>query len=397
MGDTTPTPDPFAPVSRGAWTLDPEWAFLNHGSYGGAPRAVLDEQAALRARLERQPVKFMRELEPMLDEARCGAAAFVGADPDDIAFVRNATEGVNAVLRSLEFRPGDEILVTDHEYNACRNAADFVAERTGAVVVCADVPRGLGAPGDVVDRVASRVTARTRLAMISHITSPTGLMWPARDITRALQGRGVEVLIDGAHAPGMTALDVNEIGADYYAANFHKWTCAPKGAAMLHVRRDRQARIHPAVISHGRNDPRTDRSRFRLEFDWTGTADPTPALCVPGAIAAVGAMLEGGWPAVMRANRAKALAGRAMVSAAIDAPPPVPEAFIGSLAAVELPDRVFPGASAMEVKARLEAALVEVPVIQRPDGSRLVRLSAHLYNRREEYERLAVALAAGMR
>jgi len=388
----TPPADPFFAVPRDRWTLDPEWAFLNHGSYGATPRAVLDAQTALRARMERQPVQFMRELEPMLDEARVKAAAFVGADPDDIAFVRNATEGVNAVLRSLKFAPGDEILVNSHEYNACLNTAHFVAEPSGAVVVSVEAPFPVRSSDEFARAVMERVTGRTKLAMLSHITSPTGLVLPVEALTRELRGHGVQVLIDGAHAPGMLPLDLRALGADYYVGNFHKWVCAPKGAAMLHVRRDRQAFIHPAVISHGRNDPRTERSRFRLEFDWTGTADPTALLCVPVAIESLGAMLPGGWADVMAANRAKVLAARDLISAALGVEPQVPEGWIGSLAAIALPDRAFPGLNSEQVKSRLEDLKIEVPMIGRYAGVRLVRLSAHLYNTRAEYERLASAL-----
>lgn len=388
----TPPADPFFAVPRDRWTLDPEWAFLNHGSYGATPSAVLDAQTALRARMERQPVKFMRELEPMLDEARVKAAAFVGADPDDIAFVRNATEGVNAVLRSLQFAPGDEILVNSHEYNACLNTAHFVAERSGAVVVSVDVPFPVRSPEEFTGAVMARVTGRTKLAMLSHITSPTGLVTPVEALTRELRGHGVQVLIDGAHAPGMLPLDLRALDADYYVGNFHKWVCAPKGAAMLHVRRERQPDIHPAIISHGRNDPRTERSRFRLEFDWTGTADPTAALCVPVAIETVGAMLPGGWADVMASNRTKVLAARNLICGALQVEPSVPDTFIGSLVAVALPDRVLPGLSAEQVKNRLEERKIEVPMIGRYEGMRLIRLSAHLYNTRSEYEKLAAAL-----
>lgn len=387
--------DPLAAVARDQWTLDPDWAHLNHGSFGATPRVVLEAQSALRARMERQPVLFMRELEWMLDEARAKAAAFVGADADDLAFVRNATEGVNAVLRSLRLDPGDEILVNTHEYNACLNTARFVAERAGAKVVTVDFPLRLRTAEEFTGAVMGKVSGRTRIAMISHITSPTGLVLPVEGLTRELQAHGVLVLIDGAHAPGMLPLDLNALGADFYVGNFHKWVCAPKGAAMLHARRDRQPGISPAVISHGRNAERADRSRFRMEFDWTGTADFTPYLCVPVAIEAIGAMLPGGNNAVMAANRAKVLAARAMLCEALGVEPPVPEPFVGSLSAVPLPEDLFPGESVDGVKRRLEAARVEIPVIARPDCPRLVRLSAHLYNSREDYERLAAALTAG--
>src|SRR6185369_3383869 len=251
------------------------------------PRPVLDLQQALRARLERQPTQFMtRDLEGRLDEARAALGAFVGALPADLAFVPNATSGVNAVLRSLVFAPGDELLTTDHTYGACKNALHFVAERSGATVVLA------------------KVTSRTRLALLDHVTSPTGLVFPLAELVEALAVRGVETLVDGAHAVGMLPLDLSAVGAAYYTGNCHKWLCAPKTAGFLHVRRDLQPMIHPLAISHGLRVPRRDRSRFLLEFDWTGTIDPTAYLAVPAAIRVMGEALPGGWPALRAHNRA---------------------------------------------------------------------------------------------
>src|SRR6266550_3303752 len=238
------------------WTLDPAVAFLNHGSFGACPRPVLEAQQRLRERLERQPVRF---------------------------FVPNATTAVNAVLRSLALAPGDQLLVTDHAYNACRNVLDFVAAAARAEVVVVPVPFPLASADAVVEAVVARATPRTRLALLDHVTSPTGLVLPIERLVRELAGRGVDTLVDGAHAPGMLPLDLGALGAAYYAGNCHKWLCAPKGAGFLHVRRDRQGGVRPVVISHGANNPRTDRSRLLLEFDWTGSHDPTPYLCVPEA------------------------------------------------------------------------------------------------------------------
>jgi isopenicillin-N epimerase len=382
-----------------SWTLDPSITFLNHGSFGACPRAVMAEQDRWRAQMEAEPVRFfVRELEPLLDGARAQLAAFLGADPDDLAFVPNATAGVNAVVRSLALEPGDELLTTDHAYNACKNVLDYAAERAGARVVVAHVPL----PTDedsVVAAVLASCGRRTRLALVDHVTSPTGIVFPAARLVAALGERGIDTLVDGAHAPGMLSLDVTAIGAAYYTGNCHKWICAPKGAGFLHVRRDRQAQVRPTVISHGANSPRRDRSRFRVEFDWMGTLDPTPFLAIPAALRHLASLVEGGWPAVMAHNRALALEARRILRDALDAPALCPEAMIGSLAAVALPDGASTSAPALYgdplQDALLERHRIEVPIVPWPaPPKRLVRVSAQLYNRREEYEQLAAALVA---
>ena len=379
------------------WGLDSRVAFLNHGSFGACPLAVLEAQTELRRRMEAEPVRFLdRELEGRLDEARAVLARFVGADPDGLAFVPNATAGVNTVLRSLRFEPNDEILATDMEYNACRNAADFAA--SPARVVAARIPFPVSSPEAAARAVMACVTDQTRLALLSHITSPTGIILPVESLVTELQARGIDVLVDGAHAPGQVPLDIAGLGAAYYTGNCHKWLCAPKGAAFLHVRRDRRERLRPLVISHGANSRRTDRSRFRLEFDWTGTADPTPYLCVPDAIRFMARAVPGGWPEVMRRNHALALEARAILAEELAIPEPCPGAMLGSMAALPLPTALAgPPAPAQGLDPLQERLLldhgIEVPVFPWPvPGRKLLRISAQLYNSRAQYQDLAAAL-----
>lgn len=394
-----PAPSPLARH----WDLDPEVVFLNHGSFGACPRAVLAEQSRLRAELEAEPVRFVhRQAEARLDAARAALATFVGCDPDDLAFVANATTGVSTVLRSLTFAPGDELLTIDHAYNACRNALAFAAERSGARVVVAPIAFPLGGPEAIVDAVLAQVTARTRLALLDHVTSPTGIVLPIAELVRELHARGVDTLVDGAHAPGMLPLELDRLGAAYYTGNCHKWLCTPKGSALLHVRRDRQHRIRPLAISHGANSTRSDRSRFRLEFDFTGTTDPTPFLCVPAALQLLGGLLPGGMPALQAHNHELALAGRDLLCAAIGTPPPAPAVLLGSLAAVPLPPSARPpvgplGLDPLQV-ALYERHRIEVPVMRWPQPAlRLLRISPQAYNSREQYEYLATAVAAELR
>jgi isopenicillin-N epimerase len=381
--------------------LDPDIAFLNHGSFGACPRHVLAIQNEWRARLERQPVQFLvRDLEPHLDAARAALAGFVGAEADDLVFVPNATHGVNTVLRSLSFQPGEEWIVTNHAYNACRNALDFAATRAGARVVLVEVPFPVRSAEQIIAPVLAAVTARTRLALLDHVTSPTGIILPIKRLVEELAGRGVDTLVDGAHAPGMIPVNLSQLGAAYYTGNCHKWLCAPKGAAFLHVRRDKQETVRPLVISHGATTRRTDRSRFQVEFGWPGTFDPSAYLSVPAAIQHVGSLLPGGWPAVMAANRGLALAARKVLCERLRIPEPCPEEFIGALAAIPISDAppdALPRLPANEYPLQdllREKHGMEVPVIPWPaPPKRLLRISAQLYNSLPQYEALADALA----
>lgn len=380
----------------GVFSIDPAVTFLNHGSFGACPREVQAHQSELRARVEADPVRFfLREYEGLLDAARARVAAFVGADPAGVAFVPNATTGVAAVLSSVALSPGDEVLVTNHGYNACLNAADHAVAKAGGAVVVARVPFPLASAGAVVEAVMSRVTPRTRLALLDHVTSPTGVVFPIEALTRELEARGVAVLVDAAHSAGQVPLALDELGASYATGNLHKWTCAPKGAAFLHVREDRRAEVRPVVISHGANARRADRSRYHLEFDWTGTQDPTAWLSAPRALDVM-AREFGGWDAIRRDNHALMLEGRDIVADALGVAPPAPPELLGAMAALPLPDPVLPcGPTGLDPLQEwlFSAHAIEIPVFPF-DGRRLLRLSAQRYNSRADYQRLAGALAA---
>jgi isopenicillin-N epimerase len=387
------------------WDLDPAVTFLNHGSYGACPTPVLEVQQALRARMEREPVRFLSgDLPGLLDAARLEIAAFLNADPDGLAFVPNATTGVNTVLRSLRFAPGDELVTNDHEYNATINAMRAVAERDGARVVLARIPFPIAEPAAALEAILEAVTDRTRLVMASQVTSPTAIVLPIPELKAELDRRGIDLLVDGAHAPGMLPVDVDGLGAAYWSANGHKWLCGPKGSAVLWVRADRRDRIHPLVVSHGANEVLSDRTRFRAEFDWTGTGDPTPALTLPAAIRWMDEVAGGGagWPGVIAANHQLALAGRDLVAEALDVPPPVPDTMLGSMASLPVPGLVS-DQDATAFRDRLEAEeRIQVPVggwpvpaartREQPEQV-LLRISAQRYNELADYERLADALA----
>lgn len=389
------------------WRLDPSITFLNHGSFGACPVPVLEAQRALVDALEANSMTLLeREFEPRLDAARVAVCSFLGADPEGTVVVPNATTGVSTVLRSLRFRPGDEILATDHEYNAVLNAIGSVADEARARMVLAAVPLPIRDPAEVTEAILARVTPHTRLAVVSHVTSPTGLVFPIEDIVRELDRLGVDTLVDAAHAPGMVPLDVSGLGAAYWTANGHKWLCGPKVSGVIVVRADRRHLLRPLVTSHGLNDPRTDRPRLWQLFDWRGTTDPTPFLALPLAIETLRALHPDGWPGVMAENRAAAIRGRRRLLEALGGEAIAPESMLGSMASVALP----PGLVSTDAEAaalRDSLALedrVEVPISSwpvpaaRPAASdlprlALLRISLQRYVEDADIERLVAVLA----
>lgn len=384
------------------WQLDPTVTHLNHASFGACPRPVLAEQQRWRDEMERNPVLFfMKTLQPALDRARDGLAGFVGADPAGLVFVPNATAGVNSVLRTMEpqLGPGDEILISDHAYNACRNVVDVAALRTGAKLVEVPVPFPLSS-GDVLAPVLlDRVTPATRLVMVDAVTSPTGIVVPVDRIVGELEPE-VPVLVDAAHAPGMIPLDLESLGASFVVGNCHKWMCAPKGAGFLYVREDRQATAIPAIVSHGWNtESPHGGSRFHNLFDWTGTDDPSAQLSVRAAIDTIGSLHDDGWPGVMAANHELVLRGREIICSALGIDDPVTAESVGSMATIPLPgsrEGVAGDLDPLTQRLRDDWS-IEVPVFAWRDWpQRLLRISAQLYNTQADYERLAQALASAL-
>ena len=378
------------------WGLDPETVFINHGSFGATPTAIREEQRFWQDRMEHEPVAFLdgEGLERTV-AARHALAKMLSCDPDDLALVDNATSGVNTVMRSLVFAEGDEILVPDHAYQACRNTIDFVAQRWGAKVVTVPLPFPIEGPQVVMEAILGAVTDRTVLAMIDTVTSPTGLRMPFEALVAALEGQGVSVLLDAAHGIGMVPLALDELGASYTTSNCHKWLCAPKGSAFLHVRKDKQADIHPLTISHGMTFPLGDTTRFRHEFDWTGTRDLSAHCSLPATIEHVGGLLKGGWPAIMQHNHDLVIRGRNILCEALGLEPPCPDEMVACIATLMLP---FDASVKPHERDPLHATLkekygIQVPVWSWPSPEgRYFRISAQLYNSEDEYRYLAWAL-----
>lgn len=389
-----------APVGKSAWGLDPEADFLNHGSFGACPLEVLARQQLYRNQMERQPVAFLhRELEPRLDHVRQTLASTVGGHAENLVFVRNATEGVNTALQAADLSPGDGILVTDHGYNACGNAVRRVAKQRGCEVHLAEIRTPVENSSEIIDAILAALRPTTRWAVLDHVTSATAIVFPIAELVRHLRARGVSVIVDGAHAPGMVALAVERIGADFYTGNCHKWLCAPKGAAFLSVAPRWHDHTEPLVTSHGANSTRTDRSRLHLQFDWTGTQDPTAWLAIGDAIA-FWQRQPGGLDAAMAENRSRVLYGRRVLSEECGFEPTVrEEACIGAIASLRISARGEgdPPQSPLGIDP-LQQQLwdhhrIEVPVFCWPaPPSRLLRISAQRYNGWEQFARLGRVL-----
>jgi isopenicillin-N epimerase len=385
----------FGHGMREHWLLDSDVVYLNHGTVGAPPRRVLAAQQAIRDEIERQPARFLlRELANLpgrtaegpcrLREAATAVAAFLGARGDDLVFVDNVTAGVNAVLRSMPLGAGDEMLVLDHAYGAVANVVRFVARERGAVVRTVELPWPPRSDA-VVKAVAGAMGPRTRLAVLDHVTSQSALVLPLAAMASACRARGVAVLADGAHAPGAIALDIPALGVDWYAATLHKWAWAPRSCGILWAAPERQAGLHPPIVSWGLDQG------FTTEFDWPGTRDPTPALAAPAALAF---MRELGTDAVQAYDHALAWRAGEILRERWGVPLVQDEAQIGTMITVPLPERA--GSPADGVRLR-DALLFEdrIEVQLHPFRGRLwVRVSAQVYNDETDVERLATAVTA---
>ena len=380
------------------WSLSPGMHHLNHGSFGAVPLEVQARQTEWRARWEANTTKFIiNEYTDALDNARAAVSDFVGVDSAGVVFVRNASQGVAAVVRSIEpaLKPGDEIVTTSQDYNAVRQTLEYAARLHDARVAVAEVPFPIDSADQVRDAVLNTVTNRTRLAVIDHIASPTGLIFPIEEIVSELEP-DIPVLVDGAHGPGQVQLNLNDLGASWYTGNLHKWVCAPKGSGFLRTRADRIDETVPTVISHAWNTPIVDgSSRYQGLFDWTGTDDMTPWLVVPDAIRVIAETEPGGWSAVMKRNRELALAARGIMCTSMAVNPPSPEEMVGSMFAIPLPDRPGddPGGLLSPLNQELLELGFETLVMIWPEWpGQVLRISAHLYNRLDEYQALAETL-----
>jgi isopenicillin-N epimerase len=378
-------PDPIEPDLKSQWMLDPAVTFLNHGSFGAVPRVVFDQHTEWRRRIEAEPVEMLYRRAPELrNHVKRAIGQTFGMREEDFGLVTNATEGVNAVLQSLSLKPGDELVTTTHVYNAVRQAMRFVAGRADASVREIDLPTPLKSAEQIERLVLEGLSSATKLLVIDHVTSPTALIFPVKRITAACAARGIDVLVDGAHAPAMLPLDVSAIGAAYYAGNLHKWVCAPKGSAFLWVRPDLQPAVHPLIISHYLGQG------FAAEFAWQGTRDFGAWLAVPSALHFFDRL---GWDRVRNYNHALAVWTQNMLCDRWGVEPLTARdgKLLGSMCTVPLPAPLdgISGDEAMVLQRRLyEDERIEVPIMHWA-GRAHVRPCCQVYNVAAEYEKLA--------
>jgi len=394
------------PDLRSEFLLRPDVVFLNHGSFGACPRPVFKEYQRWQLELERQPVEFLgRRFDSLMREARESLAVYVGADANDLVYVTNATTALNAVARSLSLGPGDEVLATDHEYGALDRTWRFVCARRGATYVNQPLPLPVESVEQAVEAIWSGVTERTRVLFLSHITSPTALILPVAELVQRARAAGILSIVDGAHAPGQIPLDLDALGADFYAGNLHKWLCAPKGAGFLHVRKVAQPLLEPLVVSWGWQPEQTtllaldtaQTSPFILQQEWQGTRDISAHLAVQAAIRF---QEEHNWPQVRRQCHELLRYARGAIGRLTGLVPICPDSaeWYAQMAAFPLPS-----CDAAELKRRLyDEYRVEVPITEwsapgqegPEDRRQLVRVSVQGYNTRRDVETLIEALTA---
>jgi isopenicillin-N epimerase len=375
---------------RELFLLDPGIVFLNHGSFGACPAEVLAAQQAWQREMERNPVEFLaRRSAALLAESRARLAEYLGAHPENLVYLANATTAVNTVAHSLDLRPGDEVLTTDHEYGACEATWEHACRRADARLVRAVIPLPFRA-GELVDRLLARTTERTRLVFLSHVTSTTALIFPVAEACRAARERGILTFVDGAHAPGQLSLSLETIGADFYAGNCHKWLCAPKGCGFLHVRPEHHDRLDGLVVSWGtcgdgeEHASYTGSTVLERRHQWQGTRDISAFLAVP---AAIDFQRRHDWERVRLEGHALARETRERVVALTGLPAICGDDDFAQMAAIALPP-----CEPEELRRTLfELFRIEVPVTTHT-GRPFLRPAFQAYNSRSDADALLAAL-----
>lgn len=375
------------------WNLDPSILFLNHGSFGATPIKVLEQQQHFQKQLESQPLRFfMRELPELHRETLQKLGSFLQCDPQDLVYVKNATEGVNTVLSSIPWQKNDRVLITNHIYQACKNALLVYAQRYGFEIDEVEVSYPCQNEDEILQSVLSGITKRTRLILIDHISSPTALQFPIEKIARSIEGSRVELLVDGAHAPGMIPIHPSETGAQYYTGNCHKWLCAPKGAAFLWVEPKCQEYINPLNISM----INVKTQSFQDRFYWGGTQDISSFLSISKAIDCIPEIFGGSWEAIMEHNYQMSRKVAQMLSEMLGQPIPIGEEMKINMCSIPIPKlgRALQPGEFDPIQEKLYSEYkIEIPIINwGRTNQRFIRYSCFLYNSLEQYEYLGGVL-----
>lgn len=385
------------PLPADAWLLDPGVVYLNHGSFGACPRAVMEYRARLLLEVEAEPMDFLvRRLFSEISLQTEKLEGFLGAQSGTVVLTDNTTAGMNSVIRGLRLRSGETVVISNQAYFSTRNALMEAAREAGARVRTIPFTLPVESPEEVVRQLMESVDGSVRYAVLDHISSPTGMVFPLAEAVAALSERGVETAVDGAHGPGHLPLDLSSTGCAWYVGNCHKWLCSPRSCAVLYTRPDMKPVTRPAVISHLPEDFSPGTDPLRILFDWSGTPDPTPKLSVGMCMDYMASLHPQGWTGIMDGNRRLALDARSILLKASGARAPFPGSMVGCMASIPLPPLNDRPPRSMDWIDPLQQALrnrgIEVPVIHSAAG-RFLRVSAQLYNSPGQYEQLASELA----
>ncbi len=372
---------------RDQFLLDPNIIYLNHGSFGATPRSVFEKYQAWQLELEREPVEFLgRRFNDLMRAAREPLAAYLNVQPDEVVYVSNATTGLNVVARSLQLKPGDEVLSTNHEYGALDRTWRFLCGKAGATYINHQLPDPLESHDQFSESMWGRVTDRTRMIFLSHITSPTALLFPIEEICRRARSAGILTIIDGAHAPGQIPLDLKTIDADFYSGNCHKWMCAPKGSGFLYARKDKQHLVEPLIVSWGYESDNPSGSMFIDHHEWLGTRDYAAYLATPTAIEF---MAQHDWAKVQRECRSLAHEAQRRITewcglAALNL-----DSYPHDLQMLTAP--LLPCDPVSTQGKLFERYQIEIPLVAW-DNRQWIRVSIQAYNSANNVDRLLIAL-----
>ncbi|PKP17345.1 MAG: aminotransferase [Bacteroidetes bacterium HGW-Bacteroidetes-22] len=377
------------------WNLDPSVIYLNHGAFGACPLEIINEQRHWQQRLESSPLRFiLREIDEKLYESKHALSRFIDTDTDGLALVPNATHGVNTILKSLDFKPGDEVLITNHIYPACRNVLFYILETKGIKIKEIELPLGEINSQLIINSVMEAVTPATRLVMLDHVTSPTALVFPVTEIVKELNRRGIESLIDGAHAPGSIPLSIKTINPTYYTGNCHKWMCLPKNCGFLWVREEARSKVVPLAISHAWGK----ETSFEKKFHWQGTADWSAALTLPYAIRFFEKQMPGGWGEWMERNHQMTIEARGVICNYLGLKPICSISMLASMAVIPIAAKADPINLGYNTIDRIQEQLyqkynIEVPLFQWTGAHQLLlRISSQQYNTLSQFHYLAESL-----